>query len=177
MSNVSQQGYILRPPPHHAPARGSPWQSDGDDGEFSTYARELKPDQLPYITWDQSEPYTNMQQGLMISQKLLARHKAGTKQILMISDGEPTAHIERGQIFLGYPPSPRTITETLREVRRCTRDGIVINVFMLDKSYYLKEFVDQLTKINRGRAFYTSPDTLGQYVMVDYLTGKKRRIA
>ncbi len=144
---------------------------------FSTYARELKPDQLPYITWDQSEPYTNMQQGLMVSQKLLARHKAGTKQILMISDGEPTAHIERGQIFLGYPPSPRTITETLREVRRCTRDGIVINVFMLDKSYYLKEFVDQLTKINRGRAFYTSPDTLGQYVMVDYLTGKKRRIA
>lgn len=144
---------------------------------FSTYARELKPDQLPYITWDQAEPYTNMQQGLMISQKLLSRHKAGTKQILMISDGEPTAHIERGQIFLGYPPSPRTITETLREVRRCTREGIVINVFMLDKSYYLKEFVDQLTKINRGRAFYTSPETLGQYVMVDYLTGKRRRIA
>ncbi len=144
---------------------------------FSTYARELKAEQLPYITWDQAEPYTNMQQGLMISQKLLSRHKAGTKQILMISDGEPTAHIERGQIFLGYPPSPRTITETLREVRRCTREGIVINVFMLDKSYYLKEFVDQLTKINRGRAFYTSPETLGQYVMVDYLTGKKRRIA
>ena len=144
---------------------------------FSTYARELKADQLPYITWDQSEPYTNMQQGFMISQKLLSRHKAGTKQILMISDGEPTAHIERGQIFLGYPPSPRTISETLREVRRCTREGIVINVFMLDKSYYLKEFVDQLTKINRGRAFYTSPETLGEYVMVDYLTGKRRRIA
>lgn len=144
---------------------------------FSTYARELKPEQLPYITWDQSEPYTNMQQGFMISQKLLSRHKGGTKQILMISDGEPTAHIERGQIFLGYPPSPRTITETLREVRRCTREGIVINVFMLDKSYYLKDFVDQLTKINRGRAFYTSPETLGQYVMVDYLTGKRRRIA
>ncbi|MSQ28179.1 MAG: VWA domain-containing protein [Dehalococcoidia bacterium] len=144
---------------------------------FSTYARELKADQLPYITWDQAEPYTNMQQGLIISQQLLARHKASTKQILMISDGEPTAHVERGQVYLGYPPSPRTITETLREVRRCTRDGIVINVFMLDKSYYLKEFVDQLTKINRGRAFYTSPETLGQYVMVDYLTGKKRRIA
>ncbi|MBI2887129.1 MAG: VWA domain-containing protein [Chloroflexi bacterium] len=144
---------------------------------FSTYARELKPDQLPYITWDQAEPYTNMQQGLMISQRLLAKHKSGTKQIIMISDGEPTAHIERGQIFLGYPPSPRTITETLREVKRCTREGIVINVFMLDRSYYLKEFVDQLTKINRGRAFYTSPEKLGQYVMVDYLAGKRRRIA
>ena len=144
---------------------------------FSTYARELKAEQLPYITWDQAEPYTNMQQGFMISQKLLAKHKTGTKQILMISDGEPTAHIERGQIFLGYPPSPRTITETLREVRHCTRDGIIINTFMLDRSYYLREFVDQLTKINRGRAFYTSPDTLGQYVMVDYLRQKRSRIA
>ena len=144
---------------------------------FSTYARELKAEQLPYITWDQAEPYTNMQQGFMISQKLLSRHKSSTRQILMISDGEPTAHIERGQVFLGYPPSPRTITETLREVRQCTREGIIINVFMLDKSYYLKEFVDQITKINRGRAFYTSPETLGQYVMVDYLTGKRRRIA
>jgi len=113
----------------------------------SPAAREVKPDQLPYITWDQAEPYTNMQQGLMISQKLLSRHKSGNKQIIMISDGEPTAHVERGQIFLGYPPSPRTITETLREVKRCTQGGILINVFMLDRSYYLKEFVDQLTKI------------------------------
>ncbi len=144
---------------------------------FSTYARELKADQLPYITWDQSEPYTNMQQGLMVSQKLLSKHKQGTKQILMISDGEPTAHMERGQVYLGYPPSPRTITETLREVEHCTRDNITINVFMLDRSYYLKEFVDQLTKINKGRAFYTSPESLGQYVMVDYLTGKRRKIA
>ncbi len=144
---------------------------------FSTYARELKADQLPYITWDQSEPYTNMQQGFMISQKLLGKHKSGTKQIIMISDGEPTAHIERGQIFLGYPPSPRTIQETLREVRRCTQGGIVINTFMLDRSYYLKEFVNQLTKINRGRAFYTSPDKLGQYILVDYLSGKRRRVA
>ena len=93
---------------------------------FSTYARELKAEELPYITWDQSEPYTNMQQGLMVSQKLLSKHKHGSKQILMISDGEPTAHMERGQVYLGYPPSPRTITETLKEVQRCTHDGIVI---------------------------------------------------
>ena len=144
---------------------------------FSTYAREVKPDQLPYITWDQAEPYTNMQQGLIISQRLLSRHKSGTKQIIMISDGEPTAHVERGQIFLGYPPSPRTISETLREVKRCTQGGILINVFMLDRSYYLKEFVDQLTRINKGRAFYTTPEKLGQYVMVDYLAGKRHRVA
>ena len=144
---------------------------------FSTYAREVKPDQLPYITWDQAEPYTNMQQGLIISQRLLSRHKSGSKQIIMISDGEPTAHVERGQIFLGYPPSPRTISETLREVKRCTQGGILINVFMLDRSYYLKEFVDQMTRINKGRAFYTTPEKLGQYVMVDYLAGKRHRVA
>ncbi|MSQ15531.1 MAG: VWA domain-containing protein [Dehalococcoidia bacterium] len=144
---------------------------------FSTYARELKASQLPYITWDQAEPYTNMQQGFIVSQRLLSRQKGGTKQIILISDGEPTAHVERGQIFLGYPPSPRTIRETLKEVRHCTRQGIIINTFMLDRSYYLKEFVNQMTRINRGRAFYTSPDKLGQYILVDYLSGKNKRIA
>jgi len=144
---------------------------------FSTYARELKADQLPYITWDQAEPYTNMQQGFIVSQRLLSRHKGGTKQIILISDGEPTAHVERGQTFLGYPPSPRTIQETLKEVRHCTKQGIIINTFMLDRSYYLKEFVNQMTRINRGRAFYTSPDKLGQYILVDYLSGKNKRIA
>jgi uncharacterized protein with von Willebrand factor type A (vWA) domain len=118
-----------------------------------------------------------MQQGFQIAQRLLGKHKTGTKQIIMISDGEPTAHIEHGQVYFGYPPSPRTIQETLRAVRSCTRDNIVINTFMLDRSYYLKEFVDQITKINKGRAFYTSPDKLGQYILVDYLTGKRRRIA
>ena len=62
-------------------------------------------------------------------------------------------------------------------MRRCTQAGIIINTFMLDRSYYLKEFVNQLTKINRGRAFYTSPDKLGQYILVDYLNGKNRHIA
>jgi len=143
---------------------------------FSTYAREVKPEKLPYLSWDEFDPYTNIQHGLALSQKLLGKVRGGTKQIVMISDGEPTAHIEGGQLFLQYPPSPRTVRETLREVRRCTQKGIVINTFMLDKNSYLVEFIEQLTRINRGRVFYTTPERLGQYILVDYLSSRKRRV-
>ena len=144
---------------------------------FSTYARELKPEKLPYLSWDEADPYTNIQQGLAVSQKLLSRVSGGTKQIIMISDGEPTAHLEGGQLFLQYPPSPRTIRETLREVKRCTRQGIIINTFMLERNSYLMEFVDQMTRLNRGRVFYTSPERLGQYILVDYFTSRRRVLA
>ncbi|MBI4308599.1 MAG: VWA domain-containing protein [Chloroflexi bacterium] len=143
---------------------------------FSTYAREVKPEKLPYLSWDEFDPYTNIQHGLALSQKLLTKVRGGTNQIIMISDGEPTAHIEGGQLFLQYPPSPRTVRETLREVRRCTQKGIIINTFMLDRNSYLVEFIDQLTRINRGRVFYTTPERLGQYILVDYLSSRKRRI-
>ena len=143
---------------------------------FSTYAREVRPDALPYLGWDEYDPYTNIQHGLELSQRLLSRLSSGTKQIILISDGEPTAHLEAGQLFLQYPPSPRTIRETLREVKRCTRRGITINTFMLDHSSYLMEFVDQMTRINRGRVFYTSAERLGQYILVDYLNSRCRML-
>ncbi len=143
---------------------------------FSTYAREVTSSNLPYLSWDEFDPYTNMQHGFVLSQKLLTKDKSATKQIIMISDGEPTAHMEGDQLFLQYPPSPRTIKETLREVKRCTQKGIVINTFMLDRSAYLVEFVEQFTKINKGRVFYTSPENLGQYLLVDYLTNQRRKI-
>ncbi|GBD10720.1 hypothetical protein HRbin23_00365 [bacterium HR23] len=142
---------------------------------FSTYAREVKPEKLPYLTWDEFDPYTNIQHGLMLSMKLLSRCN-GTRQILLISDGEPTAHIEGGQLFLQYPPSPRTIRETLKEVKRCTSKGIIINTFMLDRNSYLMDFVDQMTRINRGRVFYTSPERLGQYMLVDYIHNRRVQI-
>ena len=141
---------------------------------FSTYAQEVKSEKLPYLSWDEFDPYTNIQQGLALAQKLLTRVSGGTKQIIMISDGEPTAHIESGQLFLQYPPSPRTIRETLKEVKRCTSKGIVINTFMLDRSAYLVEFVGQMTRINRGRVFYTSPEHLGQYILVDYFANRRK---
>ncbi|HEY8489612.1 MAG TPA: VWA domain-containing protein [Dehalococcoidia bacterium] len=144
---------------------------------FSAYARELKPEQLPYVRWDESVLGTNMHHALMLAQNLLAKHKSGTRQIIMISDGEPTAHLERGRSYFAYPPSPITIRETLKEVKRCTQKGITINTFMLDRNYYLKEFVNQVAKINKGRVFYTTPDKLGQYILVDYVTSKRKRIA
>ena len=143
---------------------------------FSAYARELRPDELPYVRWDESVLGTNMHHAFMIAQKLLARHKVGTRQIIMISDGEPTAHLEHGRSYFAYPPSPITIRETLKEVRRCTRKGIVINTFMLDRNYYLKEFVNQIAKMNKGRVFYTTPEKLGQYILVDYVSQKRKRL-
>ncbi len=143
---------------------------------FSTYAREVKADRLPYLSWDEFDPYTNIQHGLAVAQKLLSRIKVGTRQIIMISDGEPTAHIEGGQLFLQYPPSPRTIRATLAEVRRCTQQNIVINTFMLDRNSYLVDFVDQLTRVNRGRVFYTTADRLGQYILVDYLNSRTQKM-
>ena len=143
---------------------------------FSTYAREVKPEMLPYLSWDEFDPYTNIQHGLLVSQKLLSRVKGGTKQIIMISDGEPTAHMESGQVFLQYPPSPRTIRQTLAEVRRCTQQSITINTFMLDRNSYLIDFVEQLTRMNRGRLFYTTPERLGQYILVDYLSARKKKM-
>ncbi len=142
---------------------------------FSTYAREVRPEKLAFLSWDEFDPYTNIQHGLAVAQKLLGRQRGGTKQIIMISDGEPTAHIEDGQLFSQYPPSHKTLRETLREVKRCTQSEITINTFMLDRNSYLMEFVDQLTKINHGRIFYTSADRLGQYILVDYMSNKKRK--
>jgi uncharacterized protein with von Willebrand factor type A (vWA) domain len=143
---------------------------------FSAYARELRSDELPYVRWDESVLGTNMHHAFMIAQKLLARHKGGTRQIIMISDGEPTAHLENGRSYFAYPPSPITIRETLKEVRRCTQKGIVINTFMLDRNYYLKEFVNQIARMNKGRVFYTTPEKLGQYILVDYVSQKRKRL-
>lgn len=144
---------------------------------FSAYARELKADELPYVRWDESVLGTNMHHALMIAQKLLAKHTQGTRQIIMISDGEPTAHLEKGRSYFAYPPSPITIRETLKEVKRCTQKGITINTFMLDRNYYLKEFVNQVARINKGRVFYTTPDKLGEYILVDYVAQKRKKLA
>lgn len=143
---------------------------------FSTYARELKPEDLPYLSWDEFDPYTNIQHGLVLAQRLLARRTGGTKQIIMVSDGEPTAHSEAGQLYLQYPPSTRTMSRTLEEVKRCALKGIIFNFFMLDSSAQLVEFVDKMTRVSRGRVFYTTPDNLGQYIVTDYLSNRKRVI-
>jgi uncharacterized protein with von Willebrand factor type A (vWA) domain len=140
---------------------------------FSEVARELKAEQLPEVSWDFVYG-TNMQHAFLLSRKLLAR-QTGTKQIIMITDGEPTAHIlDNGEPFFSYPPVRETVDATLQEVARCTREGIQINTFMLDANSYLQEFIERLTEMNRGRAFFTTPETLGDYVLVDFIEQKRR---
>jgi len=143
---------------------------------FSSYARQIKKEDLTYMSWDEFDPYTNMQHGLLLARKLLTKEKCTNKQIILITDGEPTAHIEGGRLFFQFPPSLRTLQLTLREARHCTRNGIVINTFMLEGSHFLSGFINQIARVNKGRVFYTSADSLGQYLLVDYISNKKRKI-
>ena len=140
---------------------------------FSETARALKPQQLPEVSWDFVYG-TNMQHGFMLARDMLSR-QSGTKQIIMIPDGEPTAHISKsGDVFFNYPPVRETIEATLGEVMRATREGIRINTFMLDASHALQTFIEQLTAINKGRAFFTSPENLGEYLLVDFIEHKRQ---
>ena len=143
---------------------------------FSDAARELKAEKLPQINWNEYVYGTNMQHGFMLARQMLNRHKSANKQIIMITDGEPTAYFDHGRVQFSYPPTYRTFQETLREVNRCTKDRIVINTFMLERSHYLTAFVNQMTKINKGRAFFATPDRLGEYILVDYVASKRKML-
>ncbi len=143
---------------------------------FSAMARRMTPEELTYISWDDFTPYTNMQHGFMTARKLLAKERAANKHIIMISDGQPTAHIENGQIVFNLPTTRRCIEVTLREVSRCTRAGIVINTFMLPSHDIFNIFVDRMARLNRGRVFFTEPGDLGKYIIVDYIDNKRTKV-
>jgi uncharacterized protein with von Willebrand factor type A (vWA) domain len=143
---------------------------------FSQRAGEIKKEDLPFVNWNGYEHGTNIQEALYLARKRLDKEQSGNKQIILISDGEPTAHIEGGQVYFQYPPTFRTMAMTMREVRRCTQKGIVINTFMLDESSYFSTFVVQMARLNKGRVFFANPDDLGKYVLVDYVSGKNKKI-
>ncbi len=141
---------------------------------FGERAQLLTPAQLPEVSWDYSYG-TNMHHALLLARRLLARQR-GTKQIVMITDGEPTAHLTNsGEVFFNYPAVAETVDRTVAEVMRATRDGITINSFVLDATPDLRRFVERLSQINRGRVFFTTPETLGDYVLVDFLEQKRSR--
>ena len=144
---------------------------------FSDYAREIKEEGLADASWNAWVSGTNLHHALMLARKLLAREKGATRQVLLITDGEPTAHLEGERAYFAYPPSYRTEQETLKEVKRCTQEDILINTFMLENSYQLVNFVDRMTRINRGRAFFSSANNLGEYVLVDYVHHRRKRVA
>ena len=141
---------------------------------FSDYARPVKQNQLAELTYNESIYGTNIQHGLMLARQFLNKHKTGNKQVIIVTDGEPTAHMEGQQAVFFYPPLPETFQKTLLEVQRCTREKIVINTFMLDNDYHLVSFVKQMTRMNGGRAFFSSADNLGDYVLLDYVDRKRK---
>ena len=143
---------------------------------FSEVAKELKASELPEVSWDFVYG-TNMQHAFRLSRQMLSK-QTGTKQIIMITDGEPTAHLlQDGTPFFSYPPARETIEQTMAEVMRCTRAGITINTFMLDPDSGLRGFIERLTQLNKGRAFFTSPETLGDYVLVDFIEHKRKLLS
>lgn len=143
---------------------------------FSDIAREFPAHQLPTVSWEYVHG-TNMQHALMLARQMLSA-QSGFKQVIMVTDGEPTAHItDQGHPYFAYPPTRETVHKTLAEVMRCTREDIRINVFMLDATDYLAHFVEQITKLNGGRAFFTTPGNLGDYVLVDFVEQKRKLLS
>jgi Ca-activated chloride channel family protein len=122
--------------------------------------------------------YTNTREGLRLAQKILSRQRKDMRQIVMITDGKPSAlTLDDGRIYknsMGL--DPLVVSETLLEVARCRRNGILINTFMLASDYSLINFVQKVTEICRGKAYFTTPFTLGQYLLMDYLQKKVKHI-
>jgi Ca-activated chloride channel family protein len=122
--------------------------------------------------------YTNTREGLRLAQKILSRQRKDMRQIVMITDGKPSAlTLEDGRIYKNsFGLDPLVVSETLLEVARCRRNGILINTFMLASDYSLINFVQKVTEICRGKAYFTTPYTLGQYLLMDYLQKKVKHI-
>jgi uncharacterized protein with von Willebrand factor type A (vWA) domain len=147
---------------------------------FSYFVLPLKPEMLFDSYWVEYGRGTNFQEALRQARLMLQPHKGGTRQILMVTDGEPTTYSywsgdgdHQGMQRYHYGP----VEEALREVLRCTREDIHLNIFMLDQSPGLTHFVQTMAKLNRGRAFYSSPDRLGQYVLMDYVSNRRKHLS
>jgi Ca-activated chloride channel homolog len=143
---------------------------------FHDSAEELRLEDLARV---QVGPYyTNTREGLILAQRLLAQERKDMKQIIMITDGKPSAlTLEDGRIYRNaFGLDPLVITRTLEEVSRCKRQGILINTFMLASDYGLVNFIQKVTELCRGKAYFTTPYTLGQYLLMDYMNRKTRTI-
>ncbi len=143
---------------------------------FHDTAEELAISQLARV---QVGPYyTNTRDGLILAQKLLNQERKDMRQIIMITDGKPSClTLEDGRLYKNaFGLDPLVISRTLEEVNRCKKQGILINTFMLASDYGLVNFVQKVTELCRGKAYFTTPFTLGQYLLMDYMNRKTRSI-
>jgi uncharacterized protein with von Willebrand factor type A (vWA) domain len=150
---------------------------------FRSNAKVIRAEDLPSIVAITyfMEHGTDIKEALRFARQLMGSQRAANRQIILITDGEPTAAtLDRGgRLHSGWGSAllhERIVQETLREVRRCTQSRIKINTFMLGTDIYRRGFIDQLSRINTGRVFYTSPSQIGNYIVVDYIANKRKRL-
>jgi uncharacterized protein with von Willebrand factor type A (vWA) domain len=140
---------------------------------FSNYARELKETELAGLTWDMVQG-TNLHHALVLAGRFLDRRPEHNPVVLVITDGEPTAHLRRdGRSWFDWPPSPETLELTMAEVDKMTRRQATLNIFMLADDERLSSFVDEVAKRNGGRVLRAMPDSLGEYVVSDFLRSRR----
>jgi len=142
---------------------------------FGDEAREVQVKDLPYV--EVGPYYTNTRAGLQMAREILRREKPVNKQIFMITDGKPSALTEGGRIYrnpIGL--DRRIINKTLEEAALCRRKHITITTFMIASDPYLMEFVEELTRVNHGRAYFADPEKVGSFLLVDFIRNRKRRV-
>ena len=144
---------------------------------FAATAHPLRMIDLPSLEWNEYTFGTNLQHALELAREKLRGERGRNRQVIVITDGEPTAHISHGRAVFEYPTTPETYEATLREVLRCTREGITINTFLLESTPKMRAFIEDLMRINRGKVIAVSPNRLGSFVLRDFMTGHTRSYA
>jgi len=140
---------------------------------FSDYARPMQPQDLTATGWERVYG-TNMQHAFNLAGRLLAQHPRAARQVIMVTDGEPTAHLEGEEAFFSWPPVPKTIRLTLAEAKRLSKAGVTLNVFMLEDSPGLIRFMERLAELTSGRVFLMDDRELGEFVVRDYVARRER---
>ncbi len=140
---------------------------------FNEYAWRLQPEDLTAPGFERVYG-TNMQHAFLLANRLLSQHPRATRQVIMVTDGEPTAHLEGDQAFFAWPPVPETIERTLAEAMRLAKAGVRLNIFMLEESEGLARFMQRLARITRGRVFLMDDDRVGEFVVRDYVARRSR---
>jgi uncharacterized protein with von Willebrand factor type A (vWA) domain len=141
---------------------------------FSDYARRIEPRELTAAGWERVYG-TNMQHAFNLAGRLLAQHPRATRQVIMVTDGEPTAHLEGEHALFSWPPVPETIRLTLAEAMKLARSGVTLNVFMLEDSPGLIRFMERLVELTAGRVFLMDDRELGDFIVRDYVARRERR--
>jgi uncharacterized protein with von Willebrand factor type A (vWA) domain len=140
---------------------------------FSDYARRMEPQDLTAAGWERVYG-TNMQHAFNLAGRLLRQHPRATRQVIMVTDGEPTAHLEGDEVFFSWPPVPKTIELTLAEAVRLSKAGVTLNIFMLEESPGLARFMERLARRTSGRVFLMDDRDVGDFVLRDYVSRRSR---